>query len=246
MTDRSNETLLESPLEKQLDNPMWSSLTTDHAHLATGAQVGHGLARRYPATVGPLSAFEEPTAEAYADLALLIPKDDIAAMFLERKAELPEGWELLRDGTLVQMICREVPEARPIAGELVDLGPDDYPEMLTLATLTEPGPFRAETGSLGGFLGIRINGRLAAMAGRRLAPAGFREISAVCTNPDFRGRGYALALVAASARNIFAEGLTPFLTSYEANTGAIRVYEQVGFEIRRRFELAFVKPPATS
>jgi ribosomal protein S18 acetylase RimI-like enzyme len=235
MTDRSNEALL--------DNPMWSSLMTDHADLALGAQVGRGLARRYPAEIGPLSAFQEPTAEAYADLELLIPEGDVAALFLHKKAELPEGWELLRDGTLVQMICRQTPAERPLPDALIQLGPEDYPEMLALATLTEPGPFRAKTGSLGGFLGIRVDGRLVAMAGRRLAPAGFREISAVCTHPEFRGRGYALALVAAVARNIFADGLTPFLTSFEANTGAIRVYEQAGFEVRRRFELAFVKPP---
>jgi hypothetical protein len=74
-----------------LDNPMWSSLTTDHAHLALGAQVGHGLGRRYPAEIGPLSAFQEPTTEAYADLALLIPEGDVAAMFLHQKAVLPEG-----------------------------------------------------------------------------------------------------------------------------------------------------------
>jgi predicted GNAT family acetyltransferase len=235
MTDRFDEHLL--------DNPMWSSLTTDHAHLAAGAEIGRGLARRYPATIGPLSAFQEPTPEAYADLARLIPQGDMAALFLEKKAELPAGWELLRDGTLVQMICRQVPEEKPLGDEMIPLGPADYPEMLALATLTEPGPFRAETGSLGGFLGIRIKDRLVAMAGRRLAPAGFREVSAVCTHPEFRGRGYALALVAAVSRNIFADGMTPFLTSYEANTGAIRVYAQARFELRRKFELAFVKPP---
>ena len=96
--------------------------------------------------------------------------------------------------------------------------------MTTLATLTEPGPFRDQTASLGGFVGIRIDGRLAAMAGQRLAPTGFAEVSAVCTHPDFRGRGFAQALVVAATRNIFAEGRTPFLTSFEANIGAIRIY----------------------
>jgi predicted GNAT family acetyltransferase len=122
--------------------------------------------------------------------------------------------------------------------------PADYPEMLALATLAEPGPFRTNTASLGGFLGIRVEGRLAAMAGQRMLPDGFAEISAVCTHPDFRGRGFAQAVVAAVARNIHAAGRIPFLTAFQANTGAIRVYEQVGFIRRRTLELAAVKPPA--
>jgi len=80
------------------------------------------------------------------------------------------------------------------------------------------------------------------MAGRRLAPTGFAEISAVCTHPDFRGLRYARALVAAVARSIYADGLTPFLTSLAVNPAAIRVYEQVGFTVRRNFYLAVVKP----
>lgn len=49
--------------EAMLDNPIWNSLTTSHAHLAIGAHMGHGLARRYPADIGPLSAMQELTSE---------------------------------------------------------------------------------------------------------------------------------------------------------------------------------------
>jgi predicted GNAT family acetyltransferase len=118
--------------------------------------------------------------------------------------------------------------------------------MVALATLTEPGPFREQTARLGGYFGIRVNGRLAAMAGRRLAPTGFAEISAVCTHLDFRGRGYGRALVGTIAREIHLEGCTPFLTSFEGNTGAIRVYQQVGFVQRRTLQLAVLKPPLLS
>jgi predicted GNAT family acetyltransferase len=145
---------------------------------------------------------------------------------------------------LVQMICTAVPEEPEVAERIVALGQEDVAEMVALATLAEPGPFRDGTPSLGGFLGIRVDGRLAAMAGQRLSPTGFVEVSAVCTHPDFRGRGFARVLVAAVARNIYAAGLVPFLTSIEGNAGAIRVYEQVGFVIRRRFELAVLRPPA--
>jgi len=230
--------------ETLLDNPIWSSLDADHAHLAVGAESGLRLARRYRSDIGPLSGFREPSSEAYADLAAIVPEGDIAVLFLEEAARVPAGWELVRDGRLVQMICRSVPDAPKVAEQIVRLGAADFPEMLELTKLTEPGPFRERTGELGGFLGIRVDGRLAAMAGRRLAPTGFAEVSAVCTHPEFRGRGFALALVAAVARDIHSDGRVPFLTSFEANVGAIRVYEQAGFELRRRFELAVLRPPA--
>jgi predicted GNAT family acetyltransferase len=227
-----------------LDNPIWNSLATRHAHLAVGAETGHGLARRYPADIGPLSAFERQTPEAYADLAAIVPQGDIAVLFLEYPPEVPEYWELLRDGALVQMVCPAVPVQPSLAETIVAMESADFAEMLALATLTEPGPFRANTATLGGFVGVRVGGRLAAMAGRRLSLGSFTEVSAVCTHPDFRGRGYAQALVAAVARGIHAEGCVPFLTSFEGNVGAIRVYQQVGFVARRTFQLAVLRPPS--
>ena len=229
-----------------LDNPIWNSLTTSHAPLAVGAQIGRGLARRYPSDIGPLSAFQKQTSEAYEDLAAIVPQADIAVLFLEEPLKLPAGWQLLRDGTLVQMVCTAVPDQLPIIEALVPMETSDLPDMLALAALTEPGPFRERTASLGRFVGIRVKGRLAAMAGRRLCPGNFTEVSAVCTHPDFRGRGYARALVTAVSRNIHDEGRVPFLTSFEANSGAIRIYQQAGFTLRRRFHLAVLKPPISS
>ena len=228
--------------ETLLDNPIWNSLTTTHAPQA----VGNRLARRFPATVGPLSGLQAPTPEAYADLAAITPEGDFAVLFLDEKPIVPELWELLRTASLIQMVCRAIPAVPPAADPITPLGPSDVADMVALANLTEPGPFRDGTIELGGFLGIRIDGRLAAMAGQRLAPGTFSEISAVCTHPDFRGRGYARSLVAAVTRQIHHASRTPFLTSLAANTGAIRVYEEVGFATRRSFELAVLKPPATT
>jgi ribosomal protein S18 acetylase RimI-like enzyme len=227
-----------------LDNPIWNSLATRHAHLAIGAHIGHGLARRYPGDIGPLSAVQEPTSKAYADLVAIVPEGDVAILFLENSLEIPPDWQLLRGGTLVQMVCPTVPDQPPLGEAILQIKPTDFPEMVALASLTEPGPFRNHTAELGGFVGIRVDGRLAAMAGQRLAPTGFAEVSAVCTHPDFRGRGYAQALVAAVTRNIHSEGRMPFLTSFEANTGAVRIYQQVGFIHRRTFQLAVLKPPS--
>ena len=232
------------PNDALLDNPIWHSLAGRHAHLAVGAEAGRGLVRRYPVEIGPLAAFQEGTPEAYAELAALVPEGDVAILFFTSMPAIPTGWQLVRGGTLVQMVCPVAPgEPRP-EGTIVELGPADYPEMVALAELTEPGPFRAQTGELGGFVGIRVDGRLAAMAGQRLSLDGFAEVSAVCTHPEFRGRGFAQALVATVARAIHATGRVPFLTAIEGNRGAIRVYEQLGFVERRRLELAAVRPPA--
>ena len=239
-----NVSALHVESEALLDNPIWNSLATRHAHLAIGADIGHGLARRYPADIGPLSAVQELTSEAYADLAAIVPEGDGAVLFLENSLEIPAGWQLLRGGTLVQMVCPTSPDRPSLAEAILPMTSTDFPEMVTLASLTEPGPFRDHTANLGGFVGIRVDGRLAAMAGQRLAPAGFAEVSAVCTHPDFRGRGYAQALVAAVTRNIHSEGRMPFLTSFEAKAGAVRIYEQVGFIHRRTFQLAVLKPPS--
>jgi ribosomal protein S18 acetylase RimI-like enzyme len=228
-----------------LDNPIWGSLTTSHAHLAVGADMGRGLARRYPADIGPLSAIQEQTSGAYADLAAIMPEGDLAVLFLDSRPELPPNWQFLRGGALVQMICPFIPDQPSLAERIIPMEPANVPEMMTLATLTEPGPFRNHTVTLGNFFGIRVNGRLAAMAGQRLSPAGFVEVSAVCTHPDFRGRGYAQALVSTVARNIHANHRMPFLTSFEDNVGAIRIYQQSGFVFRRRFELAVIKPFST-
>jgi ribosomal protein S18 acetylase RimI-like enzyme len=230
--------------EALLDNPIWSSLTTRHSHLAIGTDVGNGLARRYPADIGPLAAFRQQTAEAYSDLAKMIPEDDHAVLLFESSPNLPKDWHFLHGGAIVQMICRSVPRKSLAAAVIERLGPADFPEMVELASLTEPGPFRAHTAQLGEFIGIRVHGRLAAMAGQRLAPTGFSEVSAVCTHPDFRGRGYARSLVTEIARMIYAGGCVPFLTSLESNTGAIKIYEEIGFVVRRNFQLAVVQPPS--
>jgi predicted GNAT family acetyltransferase len=112
------------------------------------------------------------------------------------------------------------------------LGDADAAEMLALALLTQPGPYRSRTHTLGRFLGVRDGARLVAMAGERLHVEGFHEISAVCTHPDYRSRGYGAALMRAVGARIIAEGDTPFLHTYATNTGAIALYRQLGFEVR--------------
>jgi predicted GNAT family acetyltransferase len=225
---------------KALDNPIWHSLTTRHARFGQG----DGLARRFAPGIGPLAGMMEQSAEAYRALGDLLSPGETAALFLDSGPELPAGWRAVRHEPLDQMICENVPEARDDELRFQALGADDVPEMLELTALTEPGPFRPRTYDLGGFLGIREDGRLVAMAGQRLALPGFTEVSAVCTHPNFRGRGYGLALVGAVARAIAAQDETPILHVLPGNIGAIRVYEAAGFTLRRTLHLAVVSSPS--
>jgi ribosomal protein S18 acetylase RimI-like enzyme len=221
----------------QLDNPIWNALSTRQHRFAEG----DGFARRFQADIGPLAGLREQSADAYDALRKLFKPGEPGVLFLEEEPRLPHGWILLKHDSLVQMICPDRPQ--DVADVSIEaLNADDIPAMLDLTALTEPGPFRQRTAELGGFLGIREGDRLAAMAGQRLAPPGFTEVSAVCTHPKFRGRGYARLLVAAVAQQIHEREEIPFLTSYSHNANAIRVYESVGFTMRRMLHLAVISP----
>ncbi len=131
-----------------------------------------------------------------------------------------------------QMAARAVTPLKPLEFEIVALTDADGPEMLALATLTKPGPFFTRTHQLGAFVGVKVGGELAAMAGERMRPDGFTEVSGVCTRPEFRGKGYAAGLMAHVAGAILARGETPFLHSYADNAGANALYQALGFERR--------------
>jgi GNAT superfamily N-acetyltransferase len=129
--------------------------------------------------------------------------------------------------------------------EAVPLGPSDVPDMLDLTERTKPGPFRRRTVELGTYLGIRHDGKLVAMAGERLHPTGWTEISAVCTDEEWRGRGLGTRLVRAVGAGIRARGEIPFLHAVATNTTAIRLYEQLGFQHRRSTLFAAARIPET-
>ncbi len=228
------------PDESLLDNPIWSALSTEHRELA----LGDHLAKSYLGEIGPLSGLAEQSSSAYESLRSLAGSGGILGLFLQQSYEDRPGWSLIRGGELSQMIWRgtDLPASNPpTAVTLRKLMPRDVPAMIELAKLTEPGPFRKRTSELGAFFGIFENDRLLAMAGQRMHIPGFIEVSAVCTHPDARGRGYARALIVTVMRDILAQKRTPFLHVFADNTSAIRVYEALGFTQRRVLHLAVLK-----
>jgi len=113
--------------------------------------------------------------------------------------------------------------------------------MIELTTLTKPGPFYARTHELGTFLGIRVDGQLVAMAGERMKPAQYTEMTAVCVHPSHRGRGYGQMLLSAVSRQIVSRGEIPFLHVFTSNHSAIALYRRQGMEIRRRLHVTVLK-----
>lgn len=223
--------------QEALNNPIWSALTSAQSHFAIGGR----LAKRYPAEVAPFMAVAEPGASAAKALAEFVPPGEVINI-VGVTPELRDGWELLGTGNIVQMIWRaDAPLPVVDSSEIVELGADDAAEMLALTALVFPGYFRRRTPEMGAYFGIRQNGRFAAMAGERMKVDGLEEISAVCTHPDFTGRGYAARLVSYVARNMLDRGITPFLHVNETNRRARDVYERVGFENRAVLPLWLLK-----
>ena len=221
-----------------LDNAGWASLAGPHASIAEV----HGLARRYPADISPFGALADvQNPQGWRDLAELIGPEQRIVLSGSR-LEVPAAWQTPDGGSGVQLIGGDVVGKED--DEALELGIADVPEMLDLVSRTKPGPFLSRTIELGGYLGFRIDGELVAMAGCRLHPTGWREISAVCTDSLHRGKGLSTRLVRAVVAKIKADGDIPFLHASATNTNAIRLYEKLGFRLRVHTTFAVVQAPA--
>jgi predicted GNAT family acetyltransferase len=232
---------LESSLSQTLllDNPIWHALSTEQSALA----LGNGLAKRFPTDIAPFGGLVDQSPAAYNALNEILP-GAVTALALEDEPILPRNWEMVHSGEMYQMIC-EAPahlDERQIFRELTKA---DVPAMLALTKLTEPGPFFPRTIELGTYLGVHDAGSLVAMAGERLHFTGFTEISAVCTHPYYRGRGYGNALMSALISRITRRGEIPFLHVRTENA-AVHLYEKLGFKVRVQLHLAVIKYSAVS
>lgn len=224
-----------------LDNPAWYALTDRQAWQGQRSE----QAARFLPAISPLAALREPTRDALEELAVLCGSDPVA--LLSDAHQLPDSSFRVARSVAVRQLCCESPcEPIPVSAET--LGNADATDMVALVALTEPGPFAQRTVELGSYFGIREGGRLIAMAGERLKPPGWVEVSGVCTHPDGRGRGYAAALVARVTNDIFARGERAFLyvaVGSPSEKGATRIYERLGFRFRRQMYVHVLVPDTT-
>lgn len=216
-----------------LDRPLWNALT--------GRLKTHGLGDDYAVRIDPelgvfLAAADDgaESRKALNALAARYPGSGLVELEGElMEAVLPDQPVVSRS-PCVQMTCAALTASGAPDIAFETLGDADAGEMLALATLTRPGPFRARTHSLGGFIGVRREGRLIAMAGNRLRVDGFTELSGVCVHPDFRGQGLAGGLSRIVVARVLETGEQAFLHAYAGHEATVRLYEGLGFSARAR------------
>lgn len=221
-------------LPSPLDNPILAALTTKQAHL------GHGdaLARRYDADVAPFAAVACETQAAWQALHGLLSPLEQAALLSGHAISVTDTLHATPVGTIHQMVAKRASVAHLDDHDVVSLGHADSPDMLDLVARTQPGPFGKRTHEMGSYIGIRDEGRLVAMAGERMRIDGYVEISGVCVDDNWRGKGIAGRLVSLLRRQIEQQGNTAFLHVFSHNHAAISLYERLGFELRRTFFLS--------
>jgi len=213
--------------DHELDNPFWSSLRTRHRLFARSA----GDVARYPAEVAPFLGIADADTDVGQALESLVPAND-TVLLLGVAPRVPESWQLDAFADLAQMVCPGPIDV--IDGpDVIELTDAHRADALALTALVYPHYFRPRTMELGRYFGIYEDGRLAAMAGERLGMDALQEISAVCTHPDFNGRGFARRLTALLANDNMDRGRMPFLHVSHDNVRAKRMYEQLGFRHRR-------------
>jgi ribosomal protein S18 acetylase RimI-like enzyme len=219
-----------------LDRPVWNALATTHADLAEGS----ALARRYHPSIVPFAAMADDRPESLAALTALPGAKEMMVLVEAGPITLPPTMEVIIESRLVQMVRKQPCErlANPLIAPLSEADAD---EMLALATLTKPGPFTLKAQNLGTFWGVKLDGRLVAMAGQRMRQPGFGELSGLCTHPDFQGRGFGTLLFCFVAGEISARGDAVFLHAYATNTPAIALYERLGFTLRTEMNMRAVK-----
>jgi predicted GNAT family acetyltransferase len=211
-----------------LDNPFWSSLRSRHRALALEA----GDVARYPPQFAPFIGVADADVDAADALATLVAPGESVLLLAVAPKRVPAGWRLEAFEDLAQMVCTQ--RIPVIDGpEIIELSSAHRADVLALTALVYPHYFRERTMELGRYFGIYQGGRLAAMIGERLGTATHQEMSAICTHPDFNGRGYARRLTAMLGNDTLQRGRMPFLHVSHENVRAKRMYEQLGYRLRR-------------
>ncbi|WP_295674810.1 GNAT family N-acetyltransferase [uncultured Mucilaginibacter sp.] len=215
-------------MEHVLDNPAWNALISGNEQLS----LGNDSVRYFDNEVSPFAAFKENTEENFLLLHEILPHSRPVLFVSTVEVKIPDAWKVLREIRGFQMVYEKAEPLSEISLELVTLSGEHVPQMLALTQLTNPGPFASQTIEFGHYNGIFEGDKLVAMAGQRLHPFSYTEVSAVCTHPDHTGKGYARQLLLAQIKRMKAASNIPFLHVRDSNERAIKVYEDLGFNTR--------------
>jgi ribosomal protein S18 acetylase RimI-like enzyme len=213
-----------------LDNPIWNALNTGNKNFAHGNEKAKYLER----DLGIFAGLKTNSESELSELHTLLPDKSLVVLFTPEEMPIPDGWNIELKKELFQMVYLQQNQPVEEENELVPLQKKDIPAMLNLTAMTNPGPFLSRTIEFGNYEGIFHENNLVAMAGQRLQPGTYTEVSAVCTHPDHTGKGYAAKLVRSQINKITAASRIPFLHVYQDNTAAWKLYEKLGFQSRKQ------------
>lgn len=214
-------------MEHVLNNPFWNALISGSSNLSNGNDVVKYFAK----DISPFVGLKENSIQNLQLLHDVVSHDPIVFMTTQ-KMRFPIEWKVLQCIEGFQMIYSKPELFEEVKMEIVPLEKKDVPQMLALTKLTNPGPFAEKTIKFGHYLGIFDQEKLVAMAGQRLHVFEYAEISAVCTHPDYLGKGYAKQLLKHQINRIKAASEVPFLHVRSDNKRAIQVYQSLGFQTR--------------
>lgn len=220
-----------------LINPVWEALSSRQSQFNRGSQ----SLKYFPQEVSPFIGLKNWDAEDLFDLENHVPTNRSFSVMIAKEVTIPHSFEIIFSILLYQMVCTNLIPFSNSNIAIENLGNKDIPQMLALTELTKPGPFYQRTIDFGHYIGIFDKDELIAMAGERLRMNGFSEISAICTKPEYLGRGYASLLLSKASDRTIQEGNTPFLHVRTDNVRAIQVYQKLGFTINADVYFAIIK-----
>lgn len=212
-----------------LDNPAYNALISGNKNLSNGTETVKYFAKGVAQFVG----IKQPNLTNFERLFNTVPYNGVCIYTSPETMVIPSPWKTIACVPGFQMVFNNPRISFSQNAEIILLNESNVPEMLALTKLTNPGPFLANTIAFGNYKGIFVDDKLVAMAGQRLHVFNFVEISAVCTHPDYWGKGYAKELMQNQMMDIQANGEIPFLHVKSENERAINIYKQLGFEIRK-------------
>ena len=223
-----------------LDNMIWNALTTGNNDIAIiNGDVGY-----YLPEIAPFAGMKEFNDANLKKLYEFIPVNrGVAISSLDKMNHDESRWKLIQPMDVTQMVYEHTVNTFTTKNSplIVPLSGDHIPQMIGLTALTKPGPFLQQTIRFKNYFGIFIEDRLAAMTGQRMHPRPYMEVSAVCTHPDFRGMGYAKALMLHVMKIILDNSFTPFLHVLSDNSNAIELYKTIGFRTREQIFVDMIR-----
>lgn len=220
-------------MEHPLDYPAWNALISGNKNLS----LGNEHVKYFHEEVGPFVGLSEQTDNEFEYLYHIISPKRTMVIIIAKELEIPKPWTFKEHIDALQMVHTKDVSPVHAAAEIIPLQLKDVPQMLDLTALTHPGPFLQRTIEFGNYEGIFDDGELVSMAGERMHPGKYVEVSAVCTHPDHLCKGYAGQLIQSQVRKIKANSDIPFLHVRSDKENAIRLYKSLGFEVRKQMNI---------